>query len=249
MKKSNLNFVIDFVLFILLGLLIGIGLLVKYVLISGAESWEKYGENYEFSWLGFDRHEWGTVHLIVGLVFFSLIALHIILHWKTIICLFKRFMKSKPLRLMLGILFSLLFVLLTLFAFIITPEKELHGRGRERLLKQDNETYHAPRSEPKIHTTRSDIKNEKQNTSKPAISDKKEVHRHNKKINSNIEIRGYMTLDEVAEKYDVSVDFLKQGMGFPSNVSGSERLGSLKKKYYFKMSELENLINNKAVDQ
>lgn len=50
MKKTNLNFLIDGVMFLLMGLLTGIGFLIKYVLLHGEDRWIKYGRNVDMSY-------------------------------------------------------------------------------------------------------------------------------------------------------------------------------------------------------
>lgn len=64
--KGKINFIIDVIMFILMALLAGIGLLIKYILLSGENRWIKYGRNVDLSFWGLDRHEWGTIHLWVA---------------------------------------------------------------------------------------------------------------------------------------------------------------------------------------
>lgn len=42
---------------------LGVGLLIKYTLISGQEQISKYGRNDKLLLLGLNRHEWGEIHL------------------------------------------------------------------------------------------------------------------------------------------------------------------------------------------
>ena len=84
MKKSNVNFVIDALMFFCMSAIAGIGFLMNDVLISGRETWEEYGSNIELEFLWMDRHTWGDIHLFFGIILLGLLALHIILHWKMI---------------------------------------------------------------------------------------------------------------------------------------------------------------------
>ena len=68
MKKSTINFIIDVLMFICMAAVAGIGFLIKYTLISGRESWIVYGDKVDLYFLGIYRHEWGTIHLIIGFV-------------------------------------------------------------------------------------------------------------------------------------------------------------------------------------
>ncbi len=67
MDKAKLNFVIDALMFLCLMAMAGLGFLMKYFLPSGRDAWAKYGSNLQFSWLGWDRHDWGDIHLYPGL--------------------------------------------------------------------------------------------------------------------------------------------------------------------------------------
>lgn len=68
----------------------GIGLLVKFVLLPGKDTWAGYGRKVELFLFGMDRHQWGTIHMIIAFVFLGLAMLHIILHWKMILALYPR---------------------------------------------------------------------------------------------------------------------------------------------------------------
>jgi len=96
--------------------IIGIGFLIKYTLVSGQEQMIKYGNKVELSLFGMDRHEWGTIHLIVGYVLIGLLLLHIILHWKVIISVYKRLLQKKP-----AIKFISIIFITICFLFIIIP--------------------------------------------------------------------------------------------------------------------------------
>jgi len=96
MRKPTLNFIINALMFFCMCAIIGIGFLIKYTLVSGQEQMIKYGNKFELSLFGMDRHEWGAIHLIVGYILIGLLLLHIILHWKVIINVYKRLLQKKP---------------------------------------------------------------------------------------------------------------------------------------------------------
>ena len=83
--KGKLNFIIDALMFICMMAIAGLALLMKFILIPGKDRLAKYGRGVDLSLLGMDRHEWGTIHLAIGLALLGLLTLHIILHWKAII--------------------------------------------------------------------------------------------------------------------------------------------------------------------
>ena len=74
MDKSKLNFVIDVLMFLCLMAMAGLGFLMKFALPSGRDAWAKYGSNRQFSWLGWDRHDWGDIHLYLAFTLLSLLA-------------------------------------------------------------------------------------------------------------------------------------------------------------------------------
>ncbi len=136
MKKSTINFIIDAIMFLLMALLVGIGLLIKYVLIPGQQRWMVYYENIDLRFLGLDRHQWGTIHLYVGITLVILLIFHIILHWNVILCLFKRLLKNKKKRIAATSFFVIVSLLLIVFPFTIKVEKNTPFTGKEKYTRQ-----------------------------------------------------------------------------------------------------------------
>ncbi len=134
MDKGKLNFLIDASMFLCMAAIAGIGFLMKYVLIPGKEAWAVYGKKVELSWIGLDRHAWGTVHLYLAFLLLGLLLLHIILHWQMIIGLFHRFIGRRTLGHEVAILFIILCAALLFFPFFIQPEVDDSepGKGRGR---------------------------------------------------------------------------------------------------------------------
>ena len=132
MDKSKLNFVIDALMFLCLMAMAGLGFLMKFVLPSGRDAWAKYGSNRQFSWLGWDRHDWGDIHLYLAFTLLSLLVLHVILHWQQILGLFQRLVPNPRQRYRIALIFLLLSLLLIYFPFLITPDSKARGRGGPR---------------------------------------------------------------------------------------------------------------------
>ena len=131
MDKSKLNFVIDALMFLCLMAMAGLGFLMKYVLPSGRDAWAQYGSKLQFSWLGWDRHAWGDIHLYLAFALLGLLVLHIILHWSQILGLFHRLVPDSRRRYRIALIFLLLSLLLIYFPFLITPDREApRGGGR-----------------------------------------------------------------------------------------------------------------------
>lgn len=84
MKRPNLNFLIDFIGFAGFVLLTATGVLMRYVLPPGSG-------RYTTIWT-LDRHEWGSIHFWIAIVFLAVLALHLFLHWRWIAAL----MRGRP---------------------------------------------------------------------------------------------------------------------------------------------------------
>ncbi len=109
MKRTNLNFIIDTVAFIGFVLLTTTGVLMRYVLPPGSGS--------DSTIWGLDRHEWGGVHFWISVIFFSILALHLVLHWRwiaNVVC--GQHQKASGFRAGLGIV-----GLITVIALAISP--------------------------------------------------------------------------------------------------------------------------------
>ncbi len=130
MDRPRLNFVIDCLMFVLMSAIVGLGLLMKYVLIPGRERWAKYGRNVELTLFGWDRHDWGTVHFYLALLLLAVLTVHLILHWQMIVALFQRLIATPRTRTIVLWIFVLFCLLLVYFPFLVTPEVQEIGRGR-----------------------------------------------------------------------------------------------------------------------
>jgi len=86
MRRTTLNFIVDSISFADLLLLAATGTIMKWVLPPGSG-----GRGYGFrggrdpaelrELLGLTRHDWGSIHFILALLFILLILVHIVLHW------------------------------------------------------------------------------------------------------------------------------------------------------------------------
>ena len=225
MKKAKLNLVIDVIMLIDMMALVGVGLLNRYVLLTGQEKWEKYGENLEFYLWGFDRHDWNYFHFILGLTLFGLLVLHIWFHWALILNIYKNLIKNKKTRVFAGLALAFVSLVLIIFPAFVQPETgEATSKGGQYFRE-------IPGSNNQVHD-RSSQHNEKS------------IEGRHHDIPSNIDINGSMTLLEVAEKYDVPVNHIKNKLNLPLSTSDNERLGRLRKTHNFTMSDVEEAISN-----
>lgn len=235
MKKANLNLIIDGVLLVLMGLLTGIGLLIKYVLLSGEDRWIKYGKNVNITFLNMDRHQWGKIHLIVAIVLIAFLILHIIFHWNMIVCLCKNLISNKVVRILLVVSFTIATIGLIVFPFFIKTTIGDLESGKARF-KDHIE-----------HVNSDSLRNAKnrkldENHVATKIEEKHNDGHHN--IDPDIEVKGFMTIQEVSDKYGVPCAKIKEALDISVSTPNSSKLGHLKKQYNFKMSDVELIIAN-----
>jgi hypothetical protein len=240
--KAKINFIIDAVMFILMGILAGLGLLIKYVLLSGTERWLKYERNVELTFWGLDRHQWGAIHLWIAIALVSLLVLHIILHWSMIVCLYKKLMGNKTSRIVCGSIFSVLTLFFVVFPFLIHVDVDEMASGRERFEAEHRSV------ELKNKTVKEsvEIKKETEPKTDPAqiILAEEDHDGHHHHIDSTIEVKGYNTLKEISDLYGVPSDYIKEKLNIPASVSNTNKLGHLRKEYGIKMSDIELIIHN-----
>jgi len=94
LKRSKVNFIVDFIAFLDLLALAFTGFIMKYILPPGSAG---HGQGFrggrgpaqiQYFW-SMDRHEWGGVHFYLAVFFAVLMLIHILLHWTWIKCYFK----------------------------------------------------------------------------------------------------------------------------------------------------------------
>ncbi len=124
MEKSKINFIIDVLMTLCMAALAGIGFLVNYVLITGKERIVAYGRRVELYFLGMDRHQWGAIHFYLGLALLGLLVLHVVLHWRVIVGIYRRLVGSAVVRKALALIFTLTVLLLLSFAVFAKPRVE-----------------------------------------------------------------------------------------------------------------------------
>ena len=122
MKNSKLNLIIDALLLLCLAAIAGIGLLMKYVLVPGYQRWEIYGRNVNLFLLGLDRHQWGKIHFIIGLVFIALLVLHIILHWQMVVGIYRKLIPNRFACWVIALILLVVTILLFTLPYFVKPE-------------------------------------------------------------------------------------------------------------------------------
>lgn len=74
--------------------------------------------------LGLNRHEWGDVHFVLSILFLSVLAIHLLLHWRFILGVFRGHVAGgSRWRVLLGLV-GLLAVLALAAAPLVAPKEE-----------------------------------------------------------------------------------------------------------------------------
>lgn len=133
MDKSKVNLVLDAVMFLCVMAIAGIGLLMKFVLLPGKDTAAVYGRKVELFLFGMERHQWGTIHLIVAFVFLGFLTLHIILHWKMVVFIYGRLIGGRVARRLIAAIIVIVGVFLVVFPLVVKPEvQEPERKGRHQ---------------------------------------------------------------------------------------------------------------------
>lgn len=133
-KISLLGLIIDCLMMLQMGALVGIGPLMGFVLVPGQERNVLYGKGADLYLFGLDRHEWGTIHMWIGVSLVVALAVYIVLHWNRIRGLLRGVSGSAGVRAAIAVGVLLLAVALASFPLWVAPEVEMgkahEGRGR-----------------------------------------------------------------------------------------------------------------------
>lgn len=140
MNRSKLNLIIDALMFLAMAAIAGLGFLIKYVMPPGPDKLIKYGRNVSLLFLGMDRHGWGAIHLVIGFVFLGLLALHIILHWRMTVNMYRKLITGRAGRAVAAVAFVIISLFFLSFSLLVTPVVEEGGLGSRHRMEERWET-------------------------------------------------------------------------------------------------------------
>ena len=122
MKRTKLNFIIDVIVFVGFVVLTTTGVLMRYILPPGSG-------NYSTIW-NLDRHGWGGIHFWVSVIFFSILILHLVLHWRWIVSVVTgRPREGSGFRAGLGVVGLVTVVALAISPLLAPVERDLSSKG------------------------------------------------------------------------------------------------------------------------
>lgn len=226
MSRLGRNFIVDLLSYVGFVLLIGTGLILKYILphgsgrLVGRGSGQASGEKLVTTLWGMTNEQWGQVHFWIAVAILVVLALHLILHWRWITCVLGR--KERPSgasggRAFLGLAGMFGVLALALLPFL-TPTDQT---ARNQMLQQTDASQSVDTSSVSgIESNNSGAESESHDTS----------------------VRGNMTLMEIQEKTGVPYEYILAKLGLPENVSSSEGLGRLKKAYGFSIDDVRRIV-------
>jgi len=247
LNKAKLNFVIDALMFLCMMLMLGIGFAVKYILPPGRERWAEYGGGVDLFLFDMERHQWGNIHYYLGLVLLGLLLLHIVLHWGTVLGLYRRLIGSRNWRIAIVSLFVVVNTCFVVTPFLMTPEvkkNELRS-GRQRISYDSLSVNPPSRSVIRSSEERRPMDSLPEDIDEAvdppvtALQQNSEVHHDHQRT---LEIKGYMTLAGLSEEFDVPIAHLEEELGIAKSLHRRDKLGWLRRQYGFKMSDLERII-------
>jgi len=96
MNKAKLNYLLD----VVIGLAFALSSMTGIAFLLMGSGGYQGGRNpgFETALLGLSRGTWDDLHTWASLVMIAGVAVHIVLHWKWIVCLTKKMMPSPPRR-------------------------------------------------------------------------------------------------------------------------------------------------------
>lgn len=232
---------INMLMFVLMMPIAGIGFLMKYVLVSGAQRKLDYGQEVDLLYLGLDRHQWGSIHLFLSFILLFLLLLHILLHWKMISHWFKAKVSSSLMRLAVGIGFILICVVFGLLPIFVRPEVTV-GIKHHAHTPHQYQTKHYDSPSVPLQNVRIELPKDSLTTlSTEFVQD---LQLSDESHHQHSDINGQMTLHHIAEESSFSEKDLCLHFGIPEG-QAQQRLGRLRKQYGFSLEELRTYINNK----
>jgi hypothetical protein len=223
MKPTHLNALIDAIAFIAFLFLLTTGLLLEYQLPPGSGGLHDRGagqgasdRSVQLVW-GWTRHEWGQIHYWLALTITAVLAFHLLLHWKWIVCM----VRGKPTaasgyRLTLGVVGLVFTVLLS-----AVPLMSATTRVSRRELRESRASQEA-----QVHES-----NDRSNVVPQKAAE------------SSTSIRGSMTLREISNAAKVPVAILLKTLDLPPDVNANTGAGRLMRQHGLTMSDLRQAID------
>jgi len=198
MNRQRLNVLVGAAAFVAFAFLTTTGVLSRYVLPPGSG-------RYATLW-GLNRHGWGDIHFWVAVALLGVLTLHLVLHWKWILYVFKgKRSETSGTRLALGVV------------------------GLVGLLGLAAAPLMAPVEQTAIPRQAAGLPGSATEDASPASA--KHLATPEPKAVGLESIRGSMTLRQVEQATGVPLDALIEQLGLPRSIDPDERIGRIRKRY------------------
>jgi hypothetical protein len=146
MKRAKLNFLVDAMAFVMFVCLLSTGFLLRYQLppLSGGMEGVGHGRGalerqISLLW-GWTRHEWGAIHFWIACALMAVLAFHLFLHWRWIVCMVQgKQTNASGGRLALGVV-GLIAVVLLAAAPLMSPSESMPRRQLQEERTQTDAT-------------------------------------------------------------------------------------------------------------
>lgn len=231
MHRPTLNFLIDTVAFVAFAFLTTTGILTRYLLPPGSGRWATL-------W-GLNRHQWGDLHFWVAVVLLGVLAIHLVLHWRWILCIVRgKRPDSSGSRVALGLVG--LFGILALAAAPLLAPVERHAVPRQASgLEPEGQAPGPAQADAAIGI--GDAANSEEPAAAHAPPDGP-TRRQVSDFAGKDEIRGSMTLREVARSTGVPLEQLVSRLGLPAIVDPDQRIGRLHNRFDVSPEDVRRVV-------
>jgi Domain of unknown function (DUF4405) len=231
MTRTHLNFVADSLAFVAFLLLASTGVLLRYLLPPGSGGLHGRGtgpgeaqQSVLTLWI-WTRHDWGAIHFWIACVLLAVLAVHLFLHRKWVVCVVRgKSTDRSGWRLGLGAVGLGALVLLAAAPWLSPSVSQT-------------------RAQLGADTTNSALKASNLDDPTPFDMESAPADESERSERRSDQLRGSMSLQEVALLAGVSVDSLIEQLGLPANVSRDARVGPLLREQGKHLSDLRQVID------
>lgn len=210
MHRAKVNYFVDVLTFALILAMTATGLILRFVLPPGS------GGLVLGQWT---RHDWGDMHFWFAAGLGVIIVLHVALHWAWVCGLTHRLLSSNPSRHPTSAVKRNLAGLAFLGGITVVLAGLTWWASQ---MVSDGPLTHRGQSGNRASVERALEEHE------PASG----------QHTDDLQIRGSMTLEQVAQSANISVELLRDRLGLPPSVAADTRLGHLRREYGFRMSDV-----------
>ena len=117
MKRQGLNLLVDTLAFACFVLVLVTGLVLRFVLPPGSGG--------QWALWGLGRHDWGGVHFWIAVVVLAIMVIHLILHWRWVVCMVVDHWREKTGFLVRLSVAGLIVLLIASTMLLLSPKEQL----------------------------------------------------------------------------------------------------------------------------